>query len=286
MAHVPAALDRLESACKAATKREGVEAAVDAAREELRRVAAASWDGDATQVDPDAPARAVVTLADDERVGPEGLRRVAYVLHEASQAHPRQARVPRAADAEAEALRTWGQFLEARFGGGDTRGLSRVLVAPAGGEWVDLILGEPDPSHFRALRYSTNLVAPDTQTAYSLDDAFVRESDEFLARCRATTSAAATGADEATTIIAAPSGLGMTEVSADAAARPAGLGPALSPFPAPAPADEPPAPSTPIAARRLKHLTIWIVLGVLLVLAASVLVVIARIDPNAAGPTR
>jgi hypothetical protein len=50
---------------------------------------------------------------------------------------------------------------------------------------VDLILGAPDWSHFRALRYSTAVVAPDTGTPYSLDGEFVRGAEEFVARCRA-----------------------------------------------------------------------------------------------------
>lgn len=283
LAHVPAALDRLEAACKAATKRDAVEEAVAAAREELRREAsAAAGNGEGSfDHDPEAPARAVVALADDPRVGAEGLRRVAYVLHEASQSNPRQARVPRAAESEAEALRLWDQFMEARFGdGGVTRSLPRMLVAPAGGDWVDLILGEPDASHFRTLRYSTHLAAPDTQTAYSLDNAFVRESDDFLARCRrsAVSSPPNGGAGRV--------GLGMTEVSSDAASAPTGKVPTLAPLPAPAVAVEP-APSPPrVASRPWKHLTLWILLGILLALAIAVLVVIGQMDPNGVGTSR
>jgi hypothetical protein len=289
LAHVPAALDRLEAACKAATKRDAVEEAVTAARDELRREAssAAAANGDGSfDHDPDAPARAVVALADDPRVGAEGLQRVTYVLHEASPSSPRQARAPRAADSEAEALRRWGQFMEARFGngGGPARDLTRVLVAPAGGDWVDLILGEPDASHFRTLRYSTNLVAPDTQTAYSLDDSFVRESDDFVARCRRNAAASTTTTTNGGA--AGQVGLGMTEVSSDAASGPAGRMPALAPLPAPVGAvDSLPLP-TRAASRRWKHLTLWILLGILLALAISVLVVVGQMDPNGAGPPR
>lgn len=298
LANVPPALDRLEAACKAATKRDGVEAAVDATREELRRAAAASVEAGG---DGDLPARTVVALADDPRVGPEGLRRVEYVLHEASQAHPRQARVPRAADSEAAAVRNWSQFMEARFGDGGTRNLARVLVAPAGGEWVDLILGTPDASHFRTLRLTTNLVAPDTQTAYSLDEAFAREADAFLAGARATAAAAAAATPApvapngggvarnggSTTAGAGSTGLGMTEVSADAVATMPGVqAPVLSPL-APAPfVDEYTVASKATSSRGWRDMLIWVVLGVVLALAVAILVVIGRMDPNSAVPGR
>ena len=214
-------------------------------------------------------------------MGVEGLRRVAYVLHEASPSNPRQARVPRAAESEADALRRWDQFMEARFGdGGATHNLPRMLVAPAGGDWVDLVLGEPDGSHFRSLRYSTHLVAPDTQAAYSLDDAFVRESDDFLARCRRSAATSPNGG------VAGHVGLGMTEVSSDAASASAGTAPTLAPLPVPAVGLEPARPPTPVASRRWRHLTLWILLGILLALAIGVLVLVGQIDPNGVGPSR
>jgi hypothetical protein len=299
LANVPPALDRLEAACKATAKRDGVEVAVDAAREELRRAVASSStsvDGDG---DGDVLARTVVALADDPRVGPEGLRRVEYVLHEASQAHPRQARVPRAADSEAAAVRNWSQFLEARFGDTEARNLARVLVAPAGGEWVDLILGTPDASHFRSLRFATNRVASDTETAYSLDGAFVRDADAFLARARATAARPAspavgrTGGGAAVsngaplTAAGGASGLGMTEASADAIARaPAAQVPALSPLAPAASVDEGVAAPKAKPSRGLKDLVIWVVLGIVLAVAVAILVVVGRMDPGASPPGR
>jgi hypothetical protein len=241
---VPPFLDRLERDCKAATTRQGVEDVITAAREDLRR-AAASPEATAADADPAARARAVVQLADDERVGPEGLARVTYVLHEAAEGHARQARVPRVGKSEGEGVRAWADFMEARFGVGPTRGLTRVVVGAGGEEWVDLILGAPDWSHFRALRYSTAVVAPDTRTPYSLDGDFLRASGDFLARCRAMET------DGHRPPVRTPAGWEQGEGEAAAVAG---------------------------GGRAWKWVAIWVVLAALLLLGVAVLVLVSRAE--------
>jgi hypothetical protein len=272
LGYVPDALERLERDCKAATTRQGVEDVINAVREDLRRAAASPEAMAASETEPAERCRAVVRLADDPGVGPDGLARVAYVLHEASEANPRQARVPRVGTSEAEGVRAWAEFMEARFGQGDTRGLTRVLVGAAGEAWVDLILGAPDWSHFRALRYSTAVVVPDTQTPYSLEDDFVRVSADFVARCR--TAAAA--------MPATTTGRGTELPVGESAAVGVDTPPALAPIPGlNGVGDEAMAPVAVAAGRPWKWMAIWIVLGGLLLLGVAVLVLVSRAEQSA-----
>ncbi len=140
---------------------------------------------------------ALAKLADRPEMGPDelGLFRVLYQFERevlprltADGANGGAAgllRVPVCAQPPDPPGRVWLSFLLGQLG----VGTAMLVIIPAEGTWVDLIVGEPTIGQLACLRSGAEAIAPATEVPYTL-------GEEFLQRARKGVEASRAGADE------------------------------------------------------------------------------------------
>jgi hypothetical protein len=170
-------LENLREACKSAATAEQVATHCRAAQEQLRLVPGGNAGAPA-----DAPAQpAARQFLERPELGP-GRTGLLRVLHELAGAfdlsgQPRPTvragargprslhlRVPFASDSEDQALVLWSSFLAAAVGPCEPL----LLIARAGTEWVDVMVGEPTSDDFFCLQASLKGLPLATQIPYEL----------------------------------------------------------------------------------------------------------------------
>ena len=85
-------------------------------------------------------------------------------------------RVPRCRPSAPQALLDWARLLDARLGPSH----QTLFLAPLAENWIDVLVGKPDPSHFYTLRASLKLVPLTTDIAYTVDDRLTAETRAFV----------------------------------------------------------------------------------------------------------
>lgn len=190
-------LGQLEQDCVKATSQEGVRSAVDAVRAQLRR-----WAGAAhavTSADDISSGTAAARLTACPNLGERGrgLVSLLYRLDQEAPAsiswgrdstgggadaktvvsRPAHVRVPSCADTPGGAALLWVRFLE----GIVSRRASVLIILPDGERWADLIVGAPTAASLYCLRGNEKGIPLTTDIPYSIDEAFARKAEQFLA---------------------------------------------------------------------------------------------------------
>ena len=205
------ALQAVEQACVAAKTHEAVVAALEAARRDLRRlaappiaapnVAAASVTtptagGTGTVADV-SPGEAAARLLGCAELGGRGLVSMLYRLEQEAPGQltwgrdpwnsssdpksvtgrPAHVRLPACAPASATAALLWLRFLanvvNARA--------SQLLILPVGERWVDLIVGDPTGPSLYCLMTNEKGTPLTTDIPYTIDGTFAEKAGQFLA---------------------------------------------------------------------------------------------------------
>lgn len=188
-------LEQIEQRCKAATTADEVIAVTDAARQELRDLAAAAEGDNADFVADPADLAALADRPEmlDRR---EGMLRILYQLErEASDyargefltasrdgsLRPVQVRVPACGDNPAEVVPPWMSFLMLRL----DPSAEVWAIFRDGRPWLDLILGEPTPNQFFCFQASREALPLASEIPYTLDDDFRQRANQLIDEARA-----------------------------------------------------------------------------------------------------
>lgn len=173
-------LEVLEERIRAATTREEVISIVEAANAELRsRV-------DETPTDPIEPSaqEALANIAAEPPVGlgRERLARVYHPLedsigHDRKGVHAEQVRVPRLAPSASAAVLLWSCALRAIL----PNASKALFMAPLDEGWIDIIIGDPDPSQFFVLRASLRLIPFTSDIGYTVNPALAAQIERTVA---------------------------------------------------------------------------------------------------------
>jgi hypothetical protein len=172
LASAPAVLSSAERNCKSARTLENLSAAVQAAGAALRALDPAAGQPAAERLaqflsDPSVAARLTAIVA--------ALRPIAEFLPLDGDAkaplpdRPAASRVAIGTLAPLEALARWSALLDTALGARRSRYL---LIAPDGGEWIDLIVGEPSRRQFGCIRAGREAMAPAAPQSNELTDDF------------------------------------------------------------------------------------------------------------------
>jgi hypothetical protein len=184
-------LERVEASLRRTTDRQAAIEAVEHGRADLSALAARAT----VEPVPAASGQALARLADAPDVGETGLIRIMHVLRDSDfgqeqPTHAEQVRVPRCAASPVEGIQLWSQAIE----GGLGHAPSVVYLAPTAQPWIDLLIGQPDPAQFLAVRSSLKLLPLTTDIAYTIDDDFTSRKRALFAQARAAAPKAATTA--------------------------------------------------------------------------------------------
>lgn len=209
---VPARLEELELKCLEAQTAAEVKAAIDEARDALRRAAQETQGQGAKERPSDLPQ---LLQHPDLGEGHEKLHRVLYLIEEEmadygpgrkrqghfdveSLAAP-QLRVPQCADSPAESALRWKDFMHTQLDPAASllvvapltgkwaqkdaveESLGRALIIPAEETWAEIIVGRPTLSQLYSIRASLEAIPRTTDIPYKLDDEFTPRAEEVLA---------------------------------------------------------------------------------------------------------
>lgn len=182
-------LERLEGECRAAGTRDGVIAAVDAARARLRAALAAGGTGIAEGATGPSDAMEGILRSPDLGPGRTGLARVIYQLRRDMAAYrkrsgertgtrlravdlrPQHMRVPACLESTGEALVGWADLMRVEL----DPAVPLLLLKPWARPWVDVIVGAPTPAQLFCLRAGREAMAYATDVPYTLDASFMDE---------------------------------------------------------------------------------------------------------------
>jgi hypothetical protein len=192
-------LEHLEQQCTRTTSASDVRSALDAAREGLR----IAFAGAGTRAsDSGAAINPVTQLLDtpSSQVNREGLLRILYQIEREMSSfqrvpaagsttmrtrgmlpRPQQIRVPAGSNAIDESLIVWMAFISTQLH--DAAPI--LVVRPLEQPWVDLIVGEPEPSQLFCLRASNQAIPLVTEVPFTLDGDFEFRAREFIQKAQA-----------------------------------------------------------------------------------------------------
>jgi hypothetical protein len=183
-------LAELESACRSVETAAEVIAALDAARGELREAAAGVSGDEAALPEWIDSSRRLDALAGSEAMGKEriGFKRFLYKvgreMNEFMERPGREARVPQharmpvgaAGDSEEQALAVWAAVMRSLIHPRSPF----VVIKPLGGDWVDIVVGEPSTPQFYCLLATPQAIPPASEIPYGLDENDLSQAEATL----------------------------------------------------------------------------------------------------------
>lgn len=191
-------LEKCQQRCRAASTADAVVAALDADRAALRQLALeapASSSADYTL----AP-QTLARFADQPDFAPDaqGFHRILYQINQAlasyRPADPRNParrsdaprtehlRVPRAGGSPAESAWLWLRLFHSQL----LPAAPLLVLASLREPFLDIIVGDPAPSHLFCVRATPKSVPLASDIPYTLDAAFLAKANAFLTACRQT----------------------------------------------------------------------------------------------------
>ena len=197
LGHVLPALEQVQREVSAARTQEAVYAAADAHRAALRKWAetGASTATPGSALTPAAAAARLMACTDLGERG-KGVVSLLYRLEQEAPDsvawgrdggggdtrtlvnRPAYVRVPSCAASPADAALLWARFLEVVV----NRRTPQLILLPLGERWADVIVGEPTGPSLYCLRANEKGIPLTSDIPYTIDAAFARRADEFLAK--------------------------------------------------------------------------------------------------------